>query len=116
MKFTLDPEYDGFALWGIPPGTREAGCMLPYFDAIFYIPEEMGIQLHSLMLVGHGEGFTFEPGWRWSAPDEPFPDDAILDGGTAKIFFLHYARFGPDDEFIWPYGASGFVVNRIKIY
>lgn len=116
LKFTLDAEYDGYAPWGVPPGTREAGCTLPYFDAIFYLPEELGIHLHSLMLVGHGDGFTFEPGWRWPAPDEPFPDGPFEDGGTAKIFFLHYARFGPDDAFVWPYGASGFSMNTIRIY
>jgi len=123
LKFILDAEYEGFAPWGIPPGTREAGCMLPYFDAISYIPEEMGIHLKSLMLIGGGDAYTYEPGWRWPAPDEPFPPDAVLDGGTAKIFFLHLAEF--DDPLggwypgygYWPFGSSSdFFVSTIRIF
>ena len=30
FQFTLDAKYDGYEEWGIPPGTREAGCPLPY--------------------------------------------------------------------------------------
>jgi hypothetical protein len=125
MKFILDAEYDGYAPWGIPPGTREAGCMLPYFDAISYIPEEMGIHLKSLLFVGAGNLFTYEPGWRWPAPGEPFPDDAILDGGTAKIFFLHCAEFddpigggfGPPAWGYWPFGSSSdFSISTIRIF
>jgi len=116
LKFTLDAEYEGYAPWEIDPGTREAGCMLPYFDAIFYIPEQMGIHLKSLMLIGSGDGYTFEPGWRWPAPGEPFPEGPFTDGGTAKIFLLQHATFGPGDSLLWPFGSSGFSTNTIRIH
>ncbi len=125
LEFTLDAEYEGFAPWGIPPGTREAGCMLPYFDAISYIPEEMGIHLKSLMLIGGGDAYTYEPGWRWPAPGEPspYPEWPVLDGGTAKVFFMHCAQF--DDPIgggypgwgYWPFGSSSdFSVNTIRVF
>jgi hypothetical protein len=125
MEFTLDAEYDGYELWYIPPGTREAGCMLPYFDAISYIPEEMGIHLTSLMLIGMGNIYTYEPGWRWPAPGEPFPEGAELDGGTAKVFFLHKAEFddpigggfGPPAWGYWPFGSSSdFSKSTIRVF
>ncbi len=123
LEFTLDAEYEGYEPWGIPAGTREAGCMLPYFDAISYIPEEIGAHLKSLMLLGAGDLYTYETGWKWPAPDEPWPDDAILDGGTAKIFFLECAEF--DDPIgggypgwgYWPFGSSeDFSISTIRIF
>ncbi len=123
LEFTLDAEYDGYAPWGIPPGTREAGCMLPYFEAISYIPDEMGIHLKSLMFLGAGELYTYEPGWQWPAPGEPFPPWPDLDGGTAKIFYLHCAEF--DDPIgggypgwgYWPFGSSeDFSISTIRIF
>ncbi|MHA2038526.1 MAG: hypothetical protein ACW98X_18995 [Promethearchaeota archaeon] len=123
LKFTLDAEYDGYAPWGIPAGTREAGCMLPFFDAISYIPEQIGVHLQSLMLLGVGELYTYEPGFRWPAPGEEFPPWPDLDGGTAKIFFLHCAEFDgqPSGGFPgwgdWPFGSSSdFVTNTIRIF
>ena len=99
--------------------------MLPYFDAISYIPEEMGIHLESLMLVGAGDIYTYEPGWRWPAPGEPDPGWAELDGGTAKVFFLHRARFedslgggfGPPAWGYWPFGSSSdFSKSTIRVF
>ncbi|MHA2289414.1 MAG: hypothetical protein ACXABG_11575 [Promethearchaeota archaeon] len=113
MQFTLDAEYDGYAPWGIPPGTREAGCMLPYFDAISYIPQEMGIHLKSLMLVGGGDISLW--------PDPAWPDYI----GTGKVFFLHVAKFddpigggfGPPAWGYWPFGSSSdFSINTIRIF
>ncbi|MFX0012893.1 MAG: hypothetical protein ACFE9R_21465 [Candidatus Hermodarchaeota archaeon] len=126
MKFILDAEYDGYEPWGIPPGTREAGCALPYFEAISYIPQEMGIHLESLMLIGSGDISLFEPGWRWPAPGEPWPDPPWPDTiGTGKLFFLHKAEFddpigggfGPPAWGYWPFGSSSdFSMNTIRIF
>ena len=77
------------------------------------------------MLLGVGDGYTYEPGWRWPAPGEPWPPDAVLDGGTAKIFFLHCAEFddplgggfGPPAWGYWPFGSSSdFSVNTIRVF
>ena len=67
------------------------------------------------MLVGSGIGFTYEPGWRWPAPGEPFTE-LVEDGGTAKVFFLQYANFGADDSLIWPFGSSGFSINTLRVF
>jgi hypothetical protein len=123
LKFTLDAEYEGYDPWGIPPGQREAGCTLPYFDFISYIPKEMGIHLQSLMLIGSGNCFTYEPGWRWPEDLSTLTEWPVLDGGTAKVFFMFLAEF--DDTMggyypgvgYWPFGSSSdFFMNTIRIF
>jgi hypothetical protein len=65
LKFTLDAEYDGFtgtifpqALWpmdfDIPGGTREQGCELPSAWTFLFFPEELGIQVKSLLFIALG--------------------------------------------------------------
>jgi hypothetical protein len=109
LKFTLDATYEGSEYAGFEPGTREAGCELPTCEMIYYIPDEMGIHLQSLMFIASGEGDTYVPGWYWWMYD---PDDPttlpVPDGGTKNIFMFHYAKFGSDDHIVWPYGSSGF--------
>ena len=112
FKFTLDAQYEGYEPWGILPGTREAGCPLPYYEAIMMIPEQLGIHVNSLMFIAMGEGEAFEPGWRWPAPGEEFPPwpDTIAD---ISLFMQFHAKFRDGSNLEWPVGSSSFQSNTI---
>ena len=112
IKFTLDAHYVGIPGW-IEPGDRVAGCVLPSSDGILYNPGPMGIHLESIMLIAVGDGITYEPGWYWWMFPGSLPTP---DGGTAKIFMFHCAKFGPDNPLVWPYGASGFKFATVRLY
>lgn len=60
----LDAKYEGYEPWEIPAGTRKAGCRLSFFEAIVFIPEQIGVHLNSLKLIMYGKGLTFAHGWR----------------------------------------------------
>jgi hypothetical protein len=114
FKFILAAEYPGYEPWGIPPGTREAGCPLPYSEAIYNLAEPLGIEVVSMSFIGYGEGEMFEPGWRWPPPGEEFPPGPFIIG-DAKILMFFHARFH-DNPLLWPAGSSGFRMNRIMYW
>ena len=112
FKFVLDAEYEGFEPWGIPPGQREPGCILPYFEAIFLIPEAIGVHVKFLMFIATGEGEIYEPGWRWPEDQTNFPPGPFP-AGEMKLHMLFYAKFRGDTTLEWPIGSSGFCFNNI---
>ena len=143
LVFVLDSEFDGyygdeFPWWLYdgspagtcrPGGTRTLGGELPYFEDISYIPEEMGIHIKLMMLIGFGEGITYEPGYYyWMWPKLPTPT-----GETAKALIFHKVSFdqnypligGYGDPFgeyaanwgdFWPFGSTGFSSNIIFLH
>jgi hypothetical protein len=143
LVFVLDSEYEGyygddFPWWLYegspagayrPSGTRELGGEMPFFEDICYIPEEMGIHLKSMMLIGIGEGITYEPGYYyWMFPELPTPT-----GETAKALVFHNVKFDQDYPLIggygdpfgmyaanwgdfWPFGSTGFSSNLIYVH
>jgi hypothetical protein len=115
FKFTLDAEYDGYEPWGIPSGTREAGCQLPFYDAIFMLPEQLGIHVNSLTFIASGKGEEFAPGWRWPADGVSFPPGPFV-VGDVRLFMLFHAQFGEGSTLDWPIGVTGFRINTIRYF